>query len=193
MVSTLNCPGFRKSAFIIPLLLPFCGSFTWQLPAQQSVPAASTTRTSDFALQLPDAAKPKIPDGVSLDGGVSEDDAIIDVENIMRRLRLNRALNRPEPVFQVVLKASIEVRSAIVYATLIVVMVFVPVFFLGGLSGAFFRPLAVLYVLAVLASLGVALTLTPALSLLLLPRAAEADRKEPPLSHASQRATGSCW
>jgi CzcA family heavy metal efflux pump len=110
------------------------------------------------------------------------DDAIIDVENIMRRLRLNRESNRPESAFSVVLKASIEVRSAIVYATMIVVLVFLPIFFLDGLSGSFFRPLAISYVLAVLASLGVALTLTPALSLLLLPRAASRQRAEPALT-----------
>jgi len=110
------------------------------------------------------------------------DDAIIDVENIMRRLRLNRESGSPESNFSIVLKASLEVRSAIVYATLIVVLVFLPIFFLDGLSGSFFRPLAVSYVLAVLASLGVALTLTPALSLLLLPRAANRDRAEAPLT-----------
>ncbi len=115
------------------------------------------------------------------------DDAIIDVENIMRRLRLNRASENPEPAFRVVLNASLEVRSAIVYATLIVVLVFLPVFFLDGLSGSFFRPLAVSYVLAVLASLGVALTLTPALSLLLLPRAAKSDHKDPPLARMLKR------
>jgi Cu/Ag efflux pump CusA len=119
--------------------------------------------------------------------GCVVDDAIIDVENIMRRLRLNRALDQPESAFRVVLKASLEVRSAIVYATLIVVMVFVPVYFLEGLSGSFFRPLAVSYVLAVLASLGVALTLTPALSLMLLPRAAETSRGEPPMTRVLKR------
>jgi CzcA family heavy metal efflux pump len=97
------------------------------------------------------------------------DDAIIDVENIMRRLRLNRAAGNPEPAFQVVLRASLEVRSAVVFGTLIVVLVFVPVFFLPGLAGSFFRPLALAYVLAVLASLAVALVVTPALALLLLP------------------------
>jgi len=115
------------------------------------------------------------------------DDAIIDVENIMRRLRLNREAGSPESNFSVVLKASLEVRSAIVYATLIVVLVFLPIFFLDGLSGSFFRPLAVSYVLAVLASLGVALTLTPALSLLLLPRAANRDRAEAPLTRLLKR------
>jgi CzcA family heavy metal efflux pump len=97
------------------------------------------------------------------------DDAIIDVENIARRLRLNRQLPNPAPAFQVVLSASLEVRSAVVYASLIVMLVFLPIFFLDGLAGSFFRPLALSYILAILASLLVALTVTPALSLILLP------------------------
>jgi Cu/Ag efflux pump CusA len=109
------------------------------------------------------------------------DDAIIDVENIVRRLRLNRLAAEPRPAFRVVLDASLEVRSAVVYASLIVALVFVPVFFLGGLAGAFFRPLALAYVVAILASLVVALVVTPALALLLLPRAA-AEHREPPLA-----------
>ena len=98
------------------------------------------------------------------------DDAIIDVENIVRRLRLNRQSPNPQPAIRVVLDASMEVRSAVLYGSLIVVVVFVPVFMLDGLAGAFFRPLALSYVLAILASLAVALTVTPALALLLLPQ-----------------------
>jgi CzcA family heavy metal efflux pump len=98
------------------------------------------------------------------------DDAIIDVENIVRRLRLNRQSDNPRPAIRVVLDASMEVRSAVLYGSLIVVIVFVPVFMLEGLTGAFFRPLALSYVLAIVASLGVALTVTPALALLLLPK-----------------------
>lgn len=97
------------------------------------------------------------------------DDAIIDVENIQRRLRLNAELPEPKSSFRVVLDASLEVRSAVVYASLIVVLTLLPVFFLEGLSGSFFRPLAASYVLAIIASLFVALTVTPALSLILLP------------------------
>ncbi len=97
------------------------------------------------------------------------DDAIIDVENIVRRLRLNAESGTPRAPFRVILDASLEVRSAVVYASLIVALVFLPVFFLGGLAGAFFRPLATAYVIAILASLVVALIITPALSLLLLP------------------------
>ncbi len=109
------------------------------------------------------------------------DDAIIDVENILRRLRQNRALENPRPAFSVVLEASLEVRSAVVYASAIVVLVFLPVFFLDGLMGTFFRPLALSYILSILASLGVALTLTPALSLMLLRGRALERRRDAPL------------
>lgn len=96
------------------------------------------------------------------------DDAIIDVENIVRRLRINRGEGSPQSSFQVVLDASLEVRSAVVYASLIVTLVFLPIFFLDGVAGSFFRPLAVAYVLSILASLLVALIVTPALSYILL-------------------------
>ncbi len=105
------------------------------------------------------------------------DDAIIDVENILRRLRQNQTLGSPLPALQVVLNASLEVRSAVVYASVIIVLVFVPVFFLPGLAGTFFRPLALSYILAIAASLAVALTLTPALCLMLLNVKATAHRE----------------
>ncbi len=107
------------------------------------------------------------------------DDAIIDVENIQRRLRLNRLLAEPKSMFQVVLDASLEVRSAVVYASVIVVLTLIPVFFLDGLAGSFFRPLAASYVLAILASLAVALTVTPAMAMLLLPVSSAAHRDAP--------------
>jgi CzcA family heavy metal efflux pump len=109
------------------------------------------------------------------------DDAIIDVENILRRLKLNRESEHPRPAFDVVFDASLEVRSAVVYASLIVTLVFVPVLFLEGLSGSFFRPLAMAYILAILASLLTALTVTPAMSLILLPGAVS-RREEAPLA-----------
>ncbi|MEZ6063017.1 MAG: efflux RND transporter permease subunit [Planctomycetaceae bacterium] len=115
------------------------------------------------------------------------DDAIIDVENIMRRLRLNSQLPEPRSAFQVVFEASMEVRSAVVYATVIVVLAFLPVFFLTGLAGAFFRPLAAAYILAILASLAVALTVTPAMSLMLLPRSAEHRSQDSPLVRLFRR------
>lgn len=115
------------------------------------------------------------------------DDAIIDVENILRRLKLNVKSDTPQTAFRVVLDASLEVRSAVVYATLIVVTTLVPVFFLDGLAGSFFRPLAASYILAITASLVVALTITPALSLLLLPRTASRARRDSPLTSLLKR------
>ena len=104
--------------------------------------------------------------GLVIAVGEVVDDAIIDVENITRRLRQHKSkVGR----WRIVLAASLEVRSAVVYATAIVALVCLPIFFLGGVAGSFFRPLATAYILAVLASLAVALTVTPALSLMLLP------------------------
>ncbi len=107
--------------------------------------------------------------GLAIAVGEVVDDAVIDVENIHRRLQENNRLGRPRSALEVVLSASLEVRGAVVYATFIVVLVFVPIFFLGGLQGRLFAPLGYAYALAVLVSLAVALVVTPALSLLLLP------------------------
>ncbi len=118
--------------------------------------------------------------------GVVVDDAIIDVENIVRRLRQHRLAGSPKSTAWVILEASLEVRSAIVFATLIDVVALLPVFFMEGLSGAFFRPLAISYALAVLASMLVALTVTPALGLLLLSNA-RIERRTSPLVGWLQR------
>ncbi len=105
--------------------------------------------------------------GLAIAIGEVVDDAVIDVENIARRLRLNRRSPNPLPASQVILNASLEVRGAVVYATFAVILVFVPVVLLPGLAGRFFAPLGLAYVLAILASLVVALTVTPALCALL--------------------------
>jgi CzcA family heavy metal efflux pump len=120
--------------------------------------------------------------------GVVVDDAIIDVENIMRRLRQARAEGRKTSTFQVVLDASVEVRSAIIYATLIDVVAILPVFFLGGLSGSFFKPLVLAYGLAVMVSLIIATTVTPALCFLLLSKGH--TQRESPLTRALRRGYG---
>src|SRR5690348_3997780 len=112
--------------------------------------------------------------------GAVVDDAIIDVENITRRLREERLHGGGRPTATVILRACLEVRSPIVYATLIIVAALIPVFLLTGLTGAFFRPLAVSYTLAIVASMAVALTVTPALCLLLL-RKAPVERHESPV------------
>ena len=117
--------------------------------------------------------------GLAIAIGEVVDDAIIDVENIVRRLQQNRHEGNPRSAFAVILDASLEVRSAVVYASFIVVFVCLPIFFLGGVAGSFFRPLAIAYILAVMASLIVALMVTPALCYLLLPQAIAKDEPAP--------------
>jgi CzcA family heavy metal efflux pump len=124
--------------------------------------------------------------GLVIAVGVVVDDAIIDIENIMRRLRQHRRSGSGASTASVVLNASLEVRGPIVYATLIIVVAILPIFFLKGLTSAFFQPLALAYTLAVVASLLVALTVTPALALILL-RKAPLERRESPLTRWLQR------
>jgi CzcA family heavy metal efflux pump len=106
--------------------------------------------------------------GLAISIGVVVDDAVIDVENIARRLRENRRLQQPRQAGRVVLDACLEVRGAVVYATFAVILVVMPVMGLTGIAGRLFAPLAVAYALAVLVSLIVALTVTPALSMAML-------------------------
>jgi CzcA family heavy metal efflux pump len=110
--------------------------------------------------------------GFAIAIGVVVDDAIIDVENILRRLRANSTLPQPHSLFHVVLHASLEVRSAVVYATFIVAAVFWPVLAMGGVQGRLFAPLGMSFILATLASLCVALTVTPALCYVVLSKIA---------------------
>jgi Cu/Ag efflux pump CusA len=107
------------------------------------------------------------------------DDAIIDVENIVRRLREQRRAGGTKSTARVVLEASLEVRPAILQATIIIALAVTPVFCMGGLAGSFFEPLALAFILAMLASMAVALTVTPALCLMLLNRAAIEKRESP--------------
>ena len=109
------------------------------------------------------------------------DDAIIDIENVVRRLREHRATGGTRSTARVILDASLEVRSAIVYATLLEIVAIVPIFALSGLSGAFFRPLATSYALALFASMLVALTVTPALSLIFFRSSRSLQHRESPV------------
>ena len=110
--------------------------------------------------------------GMAIAIGALVDDAVIDVENVFRRLRANHHLpaEKRRPTLQVVFDASVEIRSSIVFATLIIALVFIPNFFLGGVEGRLLQPLGVAYLVALSASLVVAVTVTPVLCYFLLPK-----------------------
>ncbi|HEU4422126.1 MAG TPA: efflux RND transporter permease subunit [Pilimelia sp.] len=124
--------------------------------------------------------------GLVISLGVLVDDAIIDIENIVRRIRQHRREGSSAPTASIILDASLEVRGPIVQATMIIVVSTVPIFLLSGLTGAFFRPMALAYGLAILASLVVALTVIPALALIFLAKA-PIERRESPLVRWLQR------
>jgi len=126
--------------------------------------------------------------GLAIAIGEVVDDAVIGVENVVRRLRENRRSPEPRAEARVVLDAMLEVRTAVVYATFAGLLVFFPILALSGVAGRLFGPLGIAYILAVLASLVVALTVTPALSMLLLvEKAGRRQQREPPLVRWSRR------
>jgi CzcA family heavy metal efflux pump len=125
--------------------------------------------------------------GLAIAIGVVVDDAVIDVENILRRLRQNADRGERRPAARVVLDACLEVRGAVVYATFAVILVTVPVLALPGLAGSLFGPLAIAYALAVLASLLVALTVTPALAMTLLARPGMRSEEPPVMRWSRER------
>nr|MBP7179360.1 efflux RND transporter permease subunit [Moraxellaceae bacterium] len=108
--------------------------------------------------------------GLAIAIGELVDDAVVDVENVLRRLKENRQLSAPKPVLSVIAAASREVRSGVVVATMVVVLAFVPLFALPGIEGRLFTPLGIAYVVSILSSMVVALTVTPVLCYYLLPQ-----------------------
>lgn len=119
--------------------------------------------------------------GLAIAIGELADDAVVDVENILRRLKMRGQQTNPESILNTILNASVEVRSGIVYATLIVVLVFVPLFALPGIEGRLFAPLGIAYIVSILASMLVSMTVIPVLSYYLLPNIKTLGHGDSPL------------
>jgi CzcA family heavy metal efflux pump len=168
-VRNITSSLFLGGALVIVVLFLFLGHFRTAFISVTAIPLSLLTAVvvlDQFHVSLNTITL----GGLAIAIGEVVDDAIIDVENIFRRLRENQLAAGLRSIFNVILDASLEVRSAVVYATFIVALVFVPVLTLTGLQGKFFAPLALSYIIAIMASLGVALTVTPALSYLFFSR-----------------------
>ena len=153
--------------FVISILYLFLFNLKTAFISAVAIPlsllsAISVMSYFDFGLNV------MVISGLAIALGEVVDDAIIDVENIFRRMRQNKEKKQPLPLYQVVFNSSMEVRKSVVFATVIIVLVFVPLLSLSGVAGKLFGPLAIAYISSITASLFVALTITPALCYLMI-------------------------
>ena len=165
---------------ILVIVVLFAFLYEWRVAFISLVAIPLSLVTAVLVLYLQGATmNTMVLAGLVIALGAVVDDAIIDVENIVRRIREHRLAGGTRSTASIILDASLEVRSPIIYATLIIVLAVVPVFFMTGLAGAFFQPLAVSYAVALLASMLVALTVMPALCLIMLNRVPLERRRSP--------------
>ncbi|MDC0931451.1 efflux RND transporter permease subunit [Methylophilaceae bacterium] len=153
--------------FVISILYLFLFNFKTAFISAVAIPlsllsAISVMSYFNFGLNV------MVISGLAIALGEVVDDAIIDVENIFRRMRQNKLKKQPLPLYQVVFNSSMEVRKSVVFATVIIVIVFLPLLSLSGVAGKLFGPLAIAYISSITASLFVALTITPALCYLMI-------------------------
>lgn len=167
----------RDGAILVVLvLLAFLMNVRSTLITLTAIPVSVAVTALSFSL-LGLSINTMTLGGLAVAIGALVDDAIVDVENVVRRLRQNRQSETPRPALQVILEASREVRRPILLGTFVVLAVYLPLFALQGMEGRLFTPIGVSYVVSILASLLVALTLTPALCMFLLPRMRALDNK----------------
>ena len=188
-IENLTHALFVAAALVVFVLFIFL--YEWRVALISCVAIPLSLMAALLVLHMLDTTiNTMILAGLVIALGAVVDDAIVGIENIVRRLRQARKEGQKKTLFRVVLDASIEVRHAIIYSTLIEIMVLVPIFLMEGLSGAFFKPLAMSYALAIIASTIVALTVTPAMGFILL-RHAPLHRRESPLVKVLQGAYSS--
>ncbi len=181
-LSNLSGHLLMGGLFVIIILYLFLFNFRTALISATAIPLSLITAIivlleSGINLNI------MVLGGLAIALGEVVDDAIIDTENIFRRLRENKLLSQPKAIATVVYDASMEVRSSVVYASFIVALAFVPLLTLSGVAGRLFSPLGLSYILAIMMSLVVALTLTPALCYVFLGKSSQSlnDEQDPPL------------
>ena len=176
--------------FVLILVVLLLFLFEWRVAMISALSIPVSLVVAGLVLKAADASiNTMVLAGLVIALGVIVDDAIIDVENIVRRLRQRRREGSTQSTRSIILEASLEVRAPIIHATFIIIASTLPIFMLEGLAGSFFRPLALAYSLAILASLLVALTLTPALALVMLHKA-PLERHESPVARWLQAGYG---
>ena len=176
--------------FVLILVVLLLFLFEWRVALISALSIPVSLVVAGLVLKATDASiNTMVLAGLVIALGVIVDDAIIDVENIVRRLRQRRREGSTLRTSSIILDASLEVRAPIIHATFIIIASTLPIFMLEGLAGSFFRPLAMAYALAILASLLVALTLTPALALVMLNNA-PLERHESPVARWLQAGYG---
>lgn len=178
-VSSITVHLLIGGLFVIAVLVVFLFNFRTAFISVLAIPLSLLTAILillEFGVNL----NIMVIGGLAIALGEVVDDAIIDTENIFRRLRQNKLLSNPRPMKEVVFNASMEVRGSVVYASFIVALVFVPLLHLSGITGHLFKPLGSAYILSIMMSLLVALTVTPALCYILLAKD-KLKNIEPPL------------
>jgi CzcA family heavy metal efflux pump len=170
-ISNINWAMFQGGLLVVLVLMLFLFSWRTGLISLTAIPLSLLVAIVVLRW-LGGTINTMTLGGLAIAIGELVDDAIIDVENVYRRLRENGLKATPDPAISVIYQASCEVRSSVVFATVIVALVFLPIFSLSGLAGRIFAPLGYAYIISILASLLVALTVTPALCSFLLPQAA---------------------
>ncbi|MDD2742729.1 MAG: efflux RND transporter permease subunit [Rhodocyclaceae bacterium] len=179
-INNLQGKLLLASVFVAAILFFFLGNLRTTIISLTAIPLAILISVLVFKF-MGLSINTMTLGGLAIAIGELVDDAVVDVENVLRRLREEKQRGGSRPVLEIIVKASLEVRSAIVYATLIIALVFVPLFALPGMEGRLFVPLGIAYIVSILASMLVAVTVTPVLSYYLLPRLAQLSHADTPL------------
>jgi HME family heavy-metal exporter len=178
------------SVLVVVILFLFLGNFRTTLISLMAIPLSILTTVLVFRY-LDMSINTMTLGGLAIAIGELVDDAVVGVENVMRRLRNNRQHKAPISPLKIILTATLEVRSAIVYATVIIILVFLPLFALPGMEGRLFIPLGIAYITSILVSMLVSVTLTPVMAYYLLPSMKQLDHEEPWLVRVLKR--GYAW